>query len=140
MESGRSRKCEQAAQSFDSTPIKNQELLLRRAARFNGPCRGNANLRQGAGVGGVEADENLVRGVLQPSGRFVQLPGSFARQLAELVTVGHVRECPKDQIRTHKVNLLPGLFAGTTWCPRYGDWLDIICCPKQPVLPFRRTK
>jgi len=86
-----------------------QEIRLSRAPGFNRPRRGYRDLRQSAGVGGMEADKNFVRGVLQPSVRLVQLPGSLARQLAELVTIGHVRECPKYQIRTHKVNLLPDL-------------------------------
>jgi hypothetical protein len=91
------------------TPLKNREMLLRGAPRFNGPSHRGVDLRQGTGVGGVEADEDFVCGVLQPSVRLVQLPGSFARQLAELVTIGDVRKCSKNQIRTHKVKLLPGL-------------------------------
>ena len=43
----------------------------------------------------MEAAQDFVRGVLQPGIRLVQLPGCLARQLAELVAVGHMRECPK---------------------------------------------
>src|ERR1035438_9387727 len=79
-------------------------MRLSRAPRLVRPGRRRcADLRQSSGVVVMEANQYFVRGVLQPNGRFVQLPGSFARQLAELVTVGHVRECPKNQIRTHKV-------------------------------------
>src|SRR5579863_8540959 len=83
-----------------------QEMLLRGAPRLNRPSCWCVDLRLDAGVGGVEADENLVGRVLQPSGRFVQLPGSLARQLAELVAIGDMRKCTKNQIRTHKENLL----------------------------------
>src|SRR3569833_2338110 len=82
---------------------------LSRASRLDRPRRRFLNLRQSAGVGGVEADENFVGRVQQPCVGLVQHPGSFASKLAELVAVGHVRECPKNQIRTHKVNLLPEL-------------------------------
>jgi hypothetical protein len=57
-------------------------------------------------VGGVKAGQDLICGVLQPRVWLMQLAGGFARQLAELVTVGHMRKCPKDQIRTHYVFLL----------------------------------
>jgi hypothetical protein len=113
-------------------------MLLRGAPRFNGPSHWSVDLRQGTGVGGVETDEDLICGVLQPSVRLVQLPGSLAGQLAELVTIGDMRKCSKNQIRTHKVNLLPSLSAGTPRRRRYGYWLEIEsnCCPKQPVLPL----
>ena len=86
-----------------------QQDRLSRAPRLNRPGRRLLSLGQGARGGGVEADEDFVGGVLQPCVRLVQLPGSFASELAELVAIGHVRECPKNQIRTHEVNLLPEL-------------------------------
>jgi hypothetical protein len=52
-------------------------------------------------VRGVETNKNFVRCVLQTRVRLVQLASRFACQLAELVTVGHMRKCPKYQIRTH---------------------------------------
>ena len=79
-----------------------QEIPLRCTTGFNRPSRGNADLRQGAGVGGMEADEDFVGRILQPCARLVQHPGSFACQLAELVAIGDVRKCTKNQIRTHK--------------------------------------
>jgi hypothetical protein len=72
-----------------------QEMPLRCTTGFNGPSRGNADLCQGSGVGGMEADEDFVCGVLQASARLVEHPGSFAGKLAELVTIGHVRQCTK---------------------------------------------
>jgi len=86
-----------------------QQDRLSRAPRLNRPGRRLLGLRQGTRVSGVEADEDFVGSVLQPCVRLVQLPGSFASELAELVAIGHVRECPKNQIRTHEVNLLPEL-------------------------------
>ncbi len=141
MESGRSHGCEKAAQNVGLTHLMIQEMGLSCATCFNGPSNRGVNLRQDAGVSRVEADKDLVRCILQPSVRFVQLTGSLARQLAELVAIGDVRKCTKNQIRTHKVNLLPNLSAGTAWHRRYSHRLDISsrCCPKQPVLPFRRT-
>jgi len=96
-----------------------QQDRLSRAARLDRPGRSFLNLRQIAGVGGMEADEDFVGRILQPCARLVQHPGSFACQLAELVTIGHVRECPKNQIRTHEVNLLPELSAECYLAPRY---------------------
>ena len=99
--------CELTAQNVGLTYLIIQQMtLLRGAPRFDGPSRRSVDLRRGTGVGGVEADEDFVGGVLQPGIRLVQLPGSLARQLAELVAIGDVRKCTKNQIRTHKVNLL----------------------------------
>ena len=50
----------------------------------------------GTGVSVVKADQDLVGCVLQPRVGFVQLASRFARQLAKLITVGHMRECPKN--------------------------------------------
>jgi hypothetical protein len=49
----------------------------------------------------MKANEHIVRGVLEPGVGLMQLAGGLAGQLAELVTIGHVRECRKYQIRTH---------------------------------------
>ena len=90
----------------------------------------------------MEADEDLVCGVLQASARFVQHPGSFACKLAELVAIGHVRKCPKNQIRTHKVDLLPDLSDRYYLVPavqlmaRY----KVELLPHTAYSPFRRTK
>jgi hypothetical protein len=54
----------------------------------------------------MKAAQNFVGGILQPCIRLMQLAGCLARQLAELVTIGHMRKCPKYQIRTHFANLL----------------------------------
>lgn len=98
-----------ARKMFGLTHSTIQEMLLSRTPRFKGPSRRHADRNQSAGVGGMEADEDLVCGVLQASARLVQHPGSFACKLAELITIGHVRQCPKNQIRTHELNLLPDL-------------------------------
>jgi hypothetical protein len=47
------------------------------------------------GIGGVKAAEDFVRGVLKPGVGLMKLTSSLARQLAQLVPVGHMRECPK---------------------------------------------
>jgi len=71
--------------------------------RFGG--RGNGHQR--AWVSAVKPDQDFVRRVLQTGSGLVQLASRFTRQLAQLVAVGHMRECPKNQIRTHLKNLLP---------------------------------
>jgi hypothetical protein len=86
-----------------------QQDRLSRAPRLNRPGRRLLSLRHRPGVSGMVANEDLVGRVLQPCARLVQLPGSFANELAELVTIGNIRDCPKNQIRTHEVNLLPEL-------------------------------
>jgi len=63
-------------------------------------------------IGAVEAVEDFVRGVLQPCIRLVEHAGCLARQLAQLVAVGHMRECPENQIRTHYEFLLEEFTAG----------------------------
>ena len=90
----------------------------------------------------MEADEDLIRCVLQPCIRLVQLPGSLARQLAELVAIGHVRECPKNQIRTHngespsRAVLRCYLAPSVQLLAKYKvELLPQTACP-----PFRRTK
>ena len=74
-------------------------------------------LSQRTRVGGPEPDQNFVGGVLQPCVRLVQLAGCFTRQLAELVAIGHVRECPKNQIGTHCSILLVRFH-----CPGRASW------------------
>src|ERR1700739_409123 len=108
---GQSRIAKRPPRDVGLTQSIIQQMRLSRTSRLNLPSRWYIDRRQSAGVGGVEAHKHLVRGVLQASARFVQHPGSLARQLAELVAIGHVRECPKYQIRTHKVILLPDLSA-----------------------------
>jgi len=69
---------------------------LSRATRLNRSGRRLLGLGQIARVSGVEANKNFVGCVLQPSVRLVQLSGSLARKLAELVAVGHMRKCRKN--------------------------------------------
>lgn len=54
----------------------------------------------------MKAAQHFVCRVLQPRVRLVQLAGSLACQLAKLIPIGHVRKCPKNQIRAHDTNLL----------------------------------
>src|ERR1700758_3689533 len=54
----------------------------------------------------MKADQDLVCRVLKTRVGLVQLASRLARQLAELVTVGHMAQCPKNQIRTHYGYLL----------------------------------
>jgi hypothetical protein len=49
----------------------------------------------------MKTAEDLIRGVLQASIRLMQFAGRLARKLTKLVAVGHMRECPKNQIRAH---------------------------------------
>jgi len=84
-------------------------MLLSGAPRLDRPRCRRLGLRLGAGIREAETGKNFIGRILQPGVGLVQLPGRLARQLAELVTVGHVRECPINQIRTHKINLLPDL-------------------------------
>jgi hypothetical protein len=71
------------------------------ATRFNLLGQGSRNRRRRPGIGGVEAGKDLIGRVLESCIRLVQLPGCFASQLTELVAIGHLRKCPKYQIRTH---------------------------------------
>lgn len=105
------------------------ELMLRevrsgRAARFDRFVRRLLSSR-GTWVGVMEANQDFVHRVLKPSVRLVQLAGSLAGKLTKLVAVGHMRECTKNQIRTHDVFLLHiQLPAGTHWRRRF-NWLTI---------------
>jgi len=76
-----------------------KEPELGSASLFHRLDRGRSYRR--AGIGVVEADQNLISGVLQPGVGLMQLTSRFARQLAELIAIGHMRECPENQIRTH---------------------------------------
>ncbi len=60
----------------------------------------------------MKTDQDFIGRILQPRVRLVQLSGSLAGQLAELVAVGHMRECPKNQVRTHFVFLLQSSLPG----------------------------
>ena len=64
---------------------------------------------------GVEAVKDLVGCVLEPGAGLVELASGLRGQLTELVTVGHMRQCPKNQIRTHDVHLLLWAPTGTCW-------------------------
>jgi hypothetical protein len=58
----------------------------------------------------MKAMQNIVGRILKPGGGLVQHPGCLACQLAELVAIGHMRECPEYQIRTHfKVSFFSNL-------------------------------
>jgi hypothetical protein len=70
-------------------------------APFNRLGRGRFNRPKGPRVGDVESAQDFIRSVLQPCVRLVQLTGCLASQLTELVAIGHMRECPKNQIGTH---------------------------------------
>jgi len=59
----------------------------------------------------VKTGKDFVCGILQPCIRLVQPSRCFACQLTELVAIGHMRKCPKNQIRTHYVILLQNLAA-----------------------------
>ena len=84
--------CLETLAFFDSKPL---EASLGCATPFHRLRHLRLIWHRGPGVGGLKAAQNLVRGVLQPGVGFVELAGCFARQLSELITVGHVRECPK---------------------------------------------
>ena len=87
-----------------------ENLGLRRSTLFHGLYRlGGCG---GTGIGALETGQNLVSGVLQPRVGLVQLASRLARQLAELVAIGHVRKCPKNQIRTHYLH-----FSFKKWLP-----------------------
>jgi hypothetical protein len=91
-------------------------------------------------VSSMKAVQNLVRGVLKPCVRLVQLPGCFAGQLAKLVAIGHMRKCPKYQIRTHnKVSFLGNLPGWSYLAPpvRNGS-SDLNCLHKVGTSPLRR--
>jgi hypothetical protein len=49
----------------------------------------------------VEADENLIGGVLETGVGLVQLTGCLRGKLAQCVTILNVGKCPKDKIRAH---------------------------------------
>jgi hypothetical protein len=65
-------------------------------ATFDGRSDGRLNLRHGTRIGDLETAQNFVRGVLEPGVGLVELAGSLARQLTQLIAVGHMRECPKN--------------------------------------------
>jgi transposase-like protein len=71
-------------------------MLLSCAPRLNRPGSRHFGLLLRAGVGAAESNKNIVRRILKPGVWFMQLPGSLARQLAELVAIGHMRECPEN--------------------------------------------
>jgi hypothetical protein len=82
------------------------KLGLSGAALFDGLDCGSRYGRESTGIGAMKADQDLVRRVLQPRVGLVQHASRLARQLAELITIGHMAECPENQIRTHYEYLL----------------------------------
>jgi len=116
--SGVSKRREGAA-AFDRKPPSNRclnQLYIREppsggAALLYRLVRGRRNGLRGPRIGGLEAGKDLISSVLEPCIRLVQLPGCLAGQLTQLVAIGHMRECPKYQIRTHHEFLLPVLAA-----------------------------
>ena len=83
------------------------------AAPFDLRGRGCILRHRSSRVGRLKADQDFVRGVLQPCIRLVELTSCLAGQLTKLVAVGHMRECPKNQIGTHCESLLLLLHART---------------------------
>jgi hypothetical protein len=73
---------------------------LRRAALLHRFC-GQRGSRRSGGIRCMKADEDFVRGVLQTGIRLMQLTSRLARKLTKLIAIGHMRECPKNQIRAH---------------------------------------
>ena len=55
-------------------------------------------VRRSGRIVAIEADQNFIRGVLQPGVRLVQLAGRLGGQLAKLVPVLHMGKRPKNQI------------------------------------------
>lgn len=87
------------------------------AAPLDGLGSGRLFGRRRTGVGGLKPAQNFIGGVLKPCVRLVKLTGCFACQLTELVAIGHMRKCPKNQIRTHCRILLQEVACppGTSW-------------------------
>src|SRR6516165_12364956 len=79
----------------------------------------------------MKADQDFVRRVLQPRVGLVQLASRFARQLAELVTIGHMAQCPENQIRTHYGYLLKKWLPERNYWRRQCSWQ-----PNTPQLPI----
>ena len=53
------------------------------------------------GIGGMEAEKDVVGGVLEARVGFVELASRFGGELAELIAIFKVGQCPKDQVRAH---------------------------------------
>lgn len=64
----------------------------------------------------AEVSQYFVCSVLQASAGLVQLACGLGGQLAELVTIADVGQCPKNKIRAHKNQIPPVYFNGPTDC------------------------
>ena len=123
--------------------IKRREAPLSGAAPFNRLSRGRLFGRLRSRIGGLKPAQNFVGGVLQPCVRLVQLTGSLACQLTELVAIGHMRECLKNKIRTHCESP-----SSSNTCPERNSWpagaaegkpIQYEGCPKLPLPLLRRA-
>jgi hypothetical protein len=80
-----------------------RETPLSRTApfyRMSGGLFGRLRFR----TGHFKTAQNFVCGVLQPCIRLVKLTGCLACQRTELVAIGHMRKCLKNEIGTHCVS------------------------------------
>jgi hypothetical protein len=112
------------------------------AALFDGLVSRCRHRLQRRGIDDLKTGKNLICRVLHPGIRSVQLAGCLARQLTQLVAIGHMRKCPKNQIGTHYEFLLQKIgparnsigAGGAAGEPmRHG-------LPHLPLPRFRRTK
>jgi hypothetical protein len=121
-ERGRLRR-EVALNPLPDPTIHCQKTLSSSAAPLNGLDRGRLFGRRRYGTGCLKPAQNIIGGVLQPCIRLMELTGCFACQLTELVAIGHMRECPKYQIRTHckfllQISACPPGTSWLRWCSR----------------------
>jgi hypothetical protein len=111
------------------------ENCLRGAALLNRLDRGSGYRRERTGICAVKTDKDLIGRVLQACVGLMQLASRLARQLAKLVTIGHLRECPENQIRTHYEFLLKKqLLKRNNRAP--SGQLATKKNPRSPILPF----
>ncbi len=140
-ERGRLRR-EVALNPLPDPTIHCQKTLSSSAAPLNGLDRGRLFGRRRYGTGCLKPAQNIIGGVLQPCIRLMELTGCFACQLTELVAIGHMRECPKYQIRTHckfllQISACPPGTSWLRWCSR--GVTQIGRRPTFPLSSFRRT-
>jgi len=81
--------------------VMRRETPLGRTAPFYRMNRGRLFGRFRFRIGYFKTAQNFVCGVLQPCIRLVKLTGCLASQRAELVAIGHMRKCLKNEIGTH---------------------------------------
>jgi len=114
------------------------------AAGFDRLGRGCLDGQRGAGVGGLKTAQNFIGRILQPCVRLVQLAGCLAGQLTQLVAIGDMRKCPKNQIGTHHEFLLQKnlCLAGIQLAPaaQQGSQHNADRPKKLPLPSFRRAK